>query len=125
MKILLATEPENLFTYKEFGTYLKEGKIDMDSVLLYKLTLMQNLMGYNLKINSGYRNHSRNAQAGGVENSAHITKDAVDIRCLDSRYRYELVRQAILSGFNRIGIHSRFIHLDVDTSKQQNVIWLY
>ena len=66
-------------------------------------------------------------------NSSHIPDDygighVVDIACLNSKDRYELVEVA-QNFFKRIGIskglYGGFVHLDVDRSKIQEVMWLY
>ena len=66
-------------------------------------------------------------------NSSHIPDSyglgqAVDISCTASKYRYELV-QVAQKFFNRIGIsggsYGGFVHLDVDRSKVQEVLWTY
>ena len=66
-------------------------------------------------------------------NSSHIPDDhgtgnAVDIACTNSKDRYELVELS-QKFFKRIGIsegsYGGFIHLDVDRSKVQEVMWLY
>ena len=53
---------------------------------------------------------------------------AVDIACINSIDRYELVEVA-QKFFKRIGIAGKgkgdFVHLDVDRSKVQEVMWLY
>jgi hypothetical protein len=62
---------------------------------------------------------------GGGENSAHLRGTAADIKCLYAADRYLLVMLALEAGFTRIGIGEDFIHLDVDTTLPQNVIWVY
>ena len=66
-------------------------------------------------------------------NSSHIPDSyglgqAVDISCTTSKHRYELV-QVAQKFFNRIGIsggsYGGFVHLDVDRSKVQEVLWTY
>jgi len=66
-------------------------------------------------------------------NSSYIPDDhgignAVDIACTNSKDRYELVELA-QKFFKRIGIsgdpYGGFVHLDVDRSKVQEVMWLY
>ena len=65
--------------------------------------------------------------------SSHVPDDsgtgnAVDIACTNSKERYELVEVA-QKFFQRIGIsggsYGGFVHLDVDRSKDQEVMWLY
>ena len=50
---------------------------------------------------------------------------AVDISCNSSRDRSIILTALIDSGFTRIGIGKTFIHVDLDKSKSQNVIWMY
>lgn len=97
----------------------------MDSTLLHKLALLNIYIDEELTVNSAYRTAARNTRAGGVHNSAHKTGDAVDIRVLGTEARYKVIKKAIELGIPRIGIHERFIHLDVDTTKAHPVIWLY
>ena len=58
----------------------------------------------------------------------HGIGNAVDIACTNSKDRYELVELA-QKFFKRIGIsgdsYGGFVHLDVDRSKVQEVMWLY
>jgi uncharacterized protein YcbK (DUF882 family) len=87
--------------------------------VLYKLEL---ITGEKIHINSAYRTRSRNADVGGAERSMHMAGRAVDIRCLDEQYRYELIQAAMSLGVQRIGIHPRFIHIDLGAD---NRLWLY
>ena len=52
----------------------------------------------------------------------------MDIACSSSQYRYELVEVA-QKFFKRISIagegKGNFVHLDVDKSKVQEVMWVY
>ena len=52
----------------------------------------------------------------------------MDIACTNSKDRYEIV-EVVQKFFNRIGIfggsYGGFVHLDVDRSKVQEVMWLY
>jgi uncharacterized protein YcbK (DUF882 family) len=97
----------------------------MDSTLLQKIALLNIYVEEELNINSAYRTSARNRRAGGVHNSAHKTGHAVDIRVLNTSARYKVLKKAIELGIPRIGIHNRFIHLDIDTTKVHPVIWLY
>jgi uncharacterized protein YcbK (DUF882 family) len=87
--------------------------------VLYKLEL---ITGEKIHINSAYRTRSRNEGVGGAERSMHMAGKAVDIRCIDEEYRYELIQAAMSLGIERIGIHPRFIHIDLGDSKRT---WLY
>ncbi|NER16330.1 D-Ala-D-Ala carboxypeptidase family metallohydrolase [Spongiivirga citrea] len=76
-------------------------------------------------ITSGYRTRAHNKRVGGVNGSSHTKGVAVDLRCKDSKTRSIIINAAIAVGFTRIGISDRFIHIDADDQKVQNVIWMY
>lgn len=77
------------------------------------------------RINSGTRCASRNKQEGGLPSSAHLKGLAVDIRCPDSETRSKILTALLMVGFDRIGIAKSFIHVDIDTTKPTDVVWLY
>jgi len=74
---------------------------------------------------SGVRTPAYNSRIGGVEGSSHVQGLAVDIHVPNSIDRFLLIRYALKVGFNRIGINKTTLHLDIDESKPQNVIWHY
>lgn len=78
-------------------------------------------------ISSGVRTPYWNKKVGGVANSSHqipVCK-AVDIRVPNHNIRMVLVYAAKEVGFRRIGVGNSFIHLDIDTTKKQNIAWGY
>ena len=106
-------------------------------LLIEKLQKVRNIIGRPIIITSGVRceffNASINASINASMNSSHIPDgygigNAGDIACPHSQHRYELVEVA-QKFFNRIGIsggsYGGFVHLDVDRSKVQEVMWLY
>jgi len=76
-------------------------------------------------ITSGYRCEKHNKEVGGKETSSHPKGVAADIKCEDSTFRFLLVNALLKVGFKRIGIGKDFIHVDLDGTKDQNVIWIY
>jgi len=77
-------------------------------------------------INSGYRCDAYNDRLPGAKKgSAHTKGKAVDIKYKGSIQRYELLTDICIKGITRIGIAETFIHIDVDESKPQCVIWIY
>jgi len=101
--------------------------------LIEKLQKVRNIIGRPIIITSGVRCEFYNTSIKASMNSSHIPDEhgignAVDIACTNSKDRYELVEVA-QKFFKRIGIsggsYGGFVHLDVDRSKVQEVMWLY
>ena len=109
------------------------GSNKISSILIDKLQKVRNIIGMPIIITSGVRCEFYNASIKASMNSSRIPDDhgignAVDIACTNSKDRYELVELA-QKFFKRIGIsggsYGGFVHLDVDRSKVQEVMWLY
>jgi len=105
----------------------------INSFLIEKLQKVRNIIGRPIIITSGVRCEFYNTSIKASMNSSHIPDsygigNAVDIACTTSKDRYELVEVA-QKFFKRIGIsggsYGGSIHLDVDRSKIQEVMWLY
>ena len=101
--------------------------------MIEKLQHVRDILGKSMTITSGVRCESFNKSINGSLVSSHMPDAdgmglAVDIACINSIDRYELVEVA-QKFFRRIGIageHSgNFIHLDVDKAKAQEVLWTY
>lgn len=98
---------------------------DVNSDLLSMLDSARELAGIPFKINSAYRSYTHELNQGRDGKSSHVKGLAVDISATDSVSRFKIVSALVKSGFNRIGIHDAFIHVDIDKDKSQNVLWLY
>ena len=98
---------------------------DIDETLIRNLEQIERHLSKKLVYNSGYRCRACNDAAGGVKNSAHLRGKAVDIKSESSSERYEITSTALAFGFKRIGIGKTIIHLDVDETLPQRMIWLY
>ena len=85
--------------------------------------------GCAIDVTSGKRTEKENQalvdKGKAVSDSAHLTGLAADVACQKSWDRWFLVVQAANAGIRRIGIAKTFVHLDVDISKPQSVIWVY
>lgn len=100
-------------------------KMNVD--LLQRLDEARHIAGIPFSINSAYRcpEYNRSPEVGGVEGSAHTKGLAVDIAASGSRERFIIAQALMEQGFVRIGVASSFVHVDVDTAKDQRVLWLY
>jgi len=103
------------------------------SCFIKKLQKVRDIIGRPIIITSGVRCEFYNTSIKASMNSSHIPDsygmgNAVDIACTNSKDRYELVELS-QKFFKRIGIsggqYGGFVHLDVDRSKVQEVMWLY
>lgn len=94
-------------------------------VLVYHLQNAHDRLPKNrvMIVTSGYRCQAHNKEIGGVENSAHMKGLAADIKFDDAPHKFMLIKAFLNVGFKRIGIYDSFIHVDLDTTKPQNVIW--
>jgi len=68
---------------------------------------------------------AHNRASGGKKDSAHLDGLAADIVCTDSRTRGYILGALYEAGFNRIGIHKEFLHVDDHPAKSADLVWLY
>ena len=116
------------FTSSEFDSPDKPGSGELiNPVLVQKLDSMRVIVGFPIIINSGVRTTEHNQLVGGVKYSAHTEPCycAVDIKVKNGTQRDKIIRAAMQVGITRIGIADSFVHLDIDESKPQHVIWTY
>lgn len=112
------------FELREFDSRDEVGSgSNMDKDFLLTLSSIRKELNRPMIVNSGYRTKAHNERVGGSPDSAHTKGLAADIHVLDNTFRYNLIRIAMKHGINRIGVYRTFIHLDMDSSKQSNVIW--
>ena len=97
----------------------------MNIEFIHLLDKIRAKCGFPFIINSGYRTSSHNAEVKGKSESAHTKGVAVDIAAMTSGERKSIVKNALDMGICRIGIGSNFVHLDMDYTLPQDVIWLY
>ena len=98
------------FTYEEFDSPDVQGSGQMMSEdLILILESIRNELGKPVIITSGYRTEAHNEKVGGKPNSSHLKGLAADIACKDSKYRFELIRELIEHGIDRIGVSDTFV----------------
>ena len=98
---------------------------DMDGAFMKRIDKAREAAGVPFFINSAYRTVEHEISRGRCGASSHTRGVALDIRAADSRTRFLILKALIDAGFTRIGIHSRFIHVDADSSKDSQVVWKY
>ena len=64
---------------------------------------------------------AHNRKVGGVNASAHTRGYAVDIKCLNSHTRFQILQAALEAGFRRIELAPTWIHVDTDPDKPCDV----
>lgn len=95
----------------------------LDKKLQNKLSVFDRVCEREVLATSGLRTPEHNAEIGGVKASSHLKGLAIDLACVDSKTRYDIIRCAIIAGFTRIGVGKTHIHLDVDLEKPDLVIF--
>jgi len=97
----------------------------MDETFIQRLVLARSYADVPFKLNSSIRCAEHNAEVGGSETSSHLFGLAVDIDCQSSYHRFKILHGLQQGGFNRFGIGSNFIHVDLDEDKPKEMIWTY
>ena len=89
--------------------------------VLTRLTSVQDLVPFDIKIRSGARDPTTNEKVGGAHGSEHLSGNAadIDLKGLSDEQRTQLVSQLVKSGFNRIGAYSGNTGLHVDMKDQR------
>jgi len=114
------------FEYEEFDSPDVQGSGQlMDPKLLEMIDEVREIYGKPIRVTSGYRTEAHNHKVGGVSSSSHLKGLAIDVACVKSDDRFEMLTALLEVGFNRIGVAGSFIHVDIDKDKSQNVIWTY
>ena len=116
------------FSTKEFscgcGCGFGANTGDVNPTLLELLENIRGELNYPLNITSGCRCVEHNRAIGGSRNSAHLRGKAADIYCISSSIRYKIVKAALKYGAKRIEIGGHWVHLDVDMSLSNPILWL-
>ena len=108
------------FSESEFKCSCGCDKVIVSPMLVEFLQRLRDRVGVAISITSGYRCEEHNRNVGGKPNSAHRDGVAVDIYCKGSGHRYLLLKNAYSVGFERVGVGSTFLHLDVSDRTMLN-----
>lgn len=105
------------------------GLADMDAPFIKRLQRARTQAGIAFIISEGggFRSYQYNSFIGGVAGSAHTKGLAADILVKGSREAFIIMSALIGEGFTRVGWNQRrkFIHVDDDPTKPQQVLWGY
>lgn len=112
------------FTRAEMACKCGCGAHEVSPVLVERLERLRRGLGRALVVVSGRRCEAHNQAVGGVTASEHLTGEAVDVACASPRERFELLEEALRTGFDRVGIGKNFVHLGIRAVPSQ-VVWLY
>lgn len=108
--------------WKYFQDFEVEG---LQNDLVALLEKAREKAGIPFVITSGARSPEENKSVvGAVQDSSHLQGLAVDLRCSQSRQRFLMVSALLSVGVRRVGLYDKHIHADVDSSKDQDVIWV-
>jgi uncharacterized protein YcbK (DUF882 family) len=116
----------NHFDRSEFACPCGCGKDDVSPELVQRLERLRIEFAQPIVINSGVRCPAHNAKVGGVPDSAHVSGEAADLRVHSGAEIYKMLDIILFRRlFRRIGVGKSLIHVDVDSGKPQDTIWVY
>lgn len=100
--------------------YFRRGEFNdpdrMDKEFLSKLDFARARAGVPFNLTSSFREGDLGAHGEGL---------AVDIACLGSRWRFQILKGLVSVGFTRIGIYPTHIHVDLSRTRDQEVCWTH
>lgn len=87
---------------------------NVEGDVLQRWERVQQRFGKDLGIKSGFRDPTRNANAGGAKKSQHMHGKAldIDVRDLSIAERKRLIEAASAEGFTGIGVYNNSLHFD-------------
>lgn len=100
--------------------------IDLNESMKQFLAVLENELGRELVITSGYRSPEHPIEAKKSKPGEHTTGLAVDVAAIGGYEVFTLVKKAMELGCKRIGISrkSNFVHLGLDDTRVTS-IWTY
>lgn len=114
------------WSYKWFNLIDDPKMLGIEHELMVKLDAIRDEAGFPIVITSGKRTKAENdALKDSASNSGHLRGFEVDIACTDSAKRDRIIELSYKHGITRRGIGKDFIHLGIDPSLPQHVMWHY
>ena len=112
------------FKKSEFDCKCGCGLNNMSKEFVGWLEFVRTVLDAPIIITSGSRCQTHNNSVGGSKTSPHLNGLAADIKVINSRMRSRIISSISASYIHRVGIGKNFIHVDMDESKTQNVMWV-
>jgi len=111
--------------YKYFNPVQDPKMVGLVGDLMAMLDQARHIAGIPFVITSGLRTKAENdALPTAVQNSAHLTGQAVDLAYSTSTQRLLIMKGLYAAGFNRLGMGTNYIHADISKTLPQNVFFL-
>lgn len=109
-----STASYRYFTEEEFNKLTPSCSLsDMDPDFMRRLDSAREICGFPFVVTSAFRSHSWNVAHGRDYHSLHEDGRAVDLRCVDSKKRAQIVFACMFIGLRGIGVYPTFIHVDL------------
>ena len=112
------------FNREEYACKCGCGRDNIKNELAASVQLVRDKLKRGIVISSGIRCEAHNTAIKATPSSCHIDGFAADLAYKGSSERYQLLNAA-MQVFDRVGIAKNFIHVNVDSTKNPEVIWLY
>lgn len=110
------------FKLEEFACQ-HTGKNGIKEEFVHKLDQLREACGFPFTITSGYRDSTHPIEAKKSTPGTHAQGIAADISAPDGASRRKIVEEALKLGFGGIGVHNKFVHVDIRTTTP--VVWSY
>ena len=110
------------FQLKDFNCQ-ETGENKMCPKFLERLDELRHRCGFPFIITSGYRSPQHSIERRKSKPGTHAQGIAADIKVSGGNQRYTIQKHAYQMGFNGIGVHKTFIH--VDDRNSTPVSWPY
>ena len=98
---------------------------DMNPIFMEMLDSARHIAKIPFVPTSAFRSEIYEKEQGRDGTSSHTKGLAIDLKATTSSQRFKIINALISIGLTRIGIGENFIHVDMDKSKAQKVIWHY
>lgn len=86
---------------------------------------VRNNYGRPMKINSATRCAAKNFEVGGKVDSAHLSGLAIDVHCVDARFRKRMIKAAYDAGVKGLGLAKTFLHFDLKDRPEGEPVFFY